>query len=349
MFRRIKKIFRKIPSLLLLIFSILVGLTLAEAIVRLFNLDWRYMGRFLYYQKADLKAHQPDPNPNLRYRLRPGVHQCNNYTVTINSFGARGPERSASKPKGVFRIICVGGSNVYGAMLNDDQTWPAQLEAKLNSISPGRYEVWNFGVSAYVGSQMAILAEEAVERYDPDLIMLALSNVGIPAFLWGASMESYFKKYPDLRKFLFPEDILDYIPLISDNAKIWLVQNCRLFRFALLSIASISKLELYFQSQQIGQFYDAQNVASIRKFIEKYKERLPIIIFICPAKMCVESNFDEYYRDLNVPVLTFSAEGLPDEYAQIHPPPYVMTWYSEKIAEWLSKNHYLPERDITSR
>lgn len=361
MIKKIKKVTRKTPDLLVIAISVLVGLMLAEGVVRIFQLDWRYIKKFLYYQKVDLEAHQPDPNPVLRFRLRPGVHTCTGYvtpfnlsgkgshTVSINSLGARGPERSATKPEGVFRIVCVGGSNVYGAAVNDDETWPAQLEAKLNSTSPGRYEVWNFGVSAFVPSQMVVLAEEAIERYDPDMIIFALSNRGTPAFLWNSPVKSYFEKDPKLWEALLSEDSLSFLPIASYKTKIELVQKSALFRLSLLGVSAITGRKLFAKSEQTDQTYETQNLRSTREFIQKYKERVTIVIFICPAKICTASDFTEYYRGLDVPVFKLRAKGMPEEYADIHPPFHVAKWYAEKIAEWLFKNHYLPEEGAHSR
>jgi len=334
--------FKKIPNWFLIVCSILIGLLLAEAIIRIFSLDWRYIKKIVYIQDVDVKAHQTDPNPKLFFRLKPGSYDFGHYKTSINSLGVRGPERSISKPNGVFRIICVGGSNVYGAMLNDDQTWPAQLEAKLNSISPGRFEVWNLGVSGYVGSQMAIVAQEAVDRYDPDLVILALSNRGVPAFLSRAPIEPYFKKDASTWRLIFPKDYLDYIPLIPYRAKIWLIQNIRLFRFSLLGVAAITGQELT-RSQSIYEECENQNALSVHRFLEKNSGRVRICIFICPT-LSKKERYVEYFKGLNVPVFLLFANNLPKEYENMHPPAYVMTWYADRLSDWLIKNNLLQER-----
>jgi hypothetical protein len=178
------------------------AVVLAEGVVRMADPDMRLVNKLVYHQNADVAAHQPDPNPDLLFRLRPGRHAIGTGTaqriVTINSFGARGPERPAAKPTGVFRILCFGASNVYGARVADDETWPAQLEAVLNSGATVRYEVWNFGTSAYVALQMAVLAREKIEPLAPDLVLFAPSNLAERAFLWGDDASAHFARDPQL-------------------------------------------------------------------------------------------------------------------------------------------------------
>ncbi|MEM2915634.1 MAG: hypothetical protein QXH91_09610, partial [Candidatus Bathyarchaeia archaeon] len=283
-----------------------------------------------------------------RYRLKPGVYYFINprkerYRVSVNSLGFRGVERDIIKPQGVFRIICLGGSNVYGAMINDEETWPSQLEITLNSIKPGRYEVWNLGVSAYVASQMVALAEEAIEQYDPDLIIFALSNAGTPAFLWKTPIKPYFQKDPTLWERLFPEDSLIYIPFMSYETKIRLAQKSRLFRFALCGISSIAGLKLYAHSLRTELIYEEENITKFRNFVQKYKERVKIVVFICPAEMCIEMDFSPYYTGLNIPVFKLEAKNMSDEYQEIHPLPHVMKWYAENLVTWLFENKILPQ------
>jgi len=131
------------------------ALVISEIIVRFYDLDWRILKKTLYYQQVDQPLHMAVPDPDLLFRLKPNTGVTNPCgirpsSVSINSHGARGQEHSAEKPSGVFRIICLGGSNVYGACVDDHETWPARLEQELNKADPGRFEVWNLGTPAYV-------------------------------------------------------------------------------------------------------------------------------------------------------------------------------------------------------
>ncbi len=142
--------FIKIPYLLkhhrrrlyLLLGSILFALFIAEGIIRVGSFDWRLIQRMLMYQRADLTSYEAVADPEFVYRLKPGGSVYDLHSVYVNAFRYRDPERTKSKPPGVFRIIATGGSNVYGLGLNNHETWPARLETELNQTQPGCMEWW---------------------------------------------------------------------------------------------------------------------------------------------------------------------------------------------------------------
>lgn len=160
-------------------------LALGEAVTAFFDLDTRLLGKLLYYQNADNEVHRLSEDPALHYELKPGASAVykNNRVVTINSLGFRDPPRSRIKPPGTTRIICLGSSNTYGALVQNGQTYPAALEKLLNSRLAGKYEVWNGGVSAYVIPQDLAAAAKAVREYSPDLLIFHLQNCGRRPFL----------------------------------------------------------------------------------------------------------------------------------------------------------------------
>lgn len=102
------------------------------------------------------------------------------YTVTSNSLGFRGPERAKEKPPGTYRIIVFGAYQAFGYGVNDDETYPAKLEAALSAAHPRvPFEVWNAGRPA--GSAIDALARLSYEifAYDPDLLILDYGQVDI--------------------------------------------------------------------------------------------------------------------------------------------------------------------------
>jgi hypothetical protein len=178
---------------------------LLEGLLRVTGVDERVLRAGLYYQGADLEVHQCSVDPFLHYELKPrssfsgrGVNG-EPYAVDIDEYGARRPGHPAAKPPGTFRILCFGGSTMYGAHVNDDETIPAALEARLNRLSPderapwGRYEVWNFGTSAYTLGQAAHLARTRLAAFDADLVIVQLHNVGRRPYLasqWCSSVDA---------------------------------------------------------------------------------------------------------------------------------------------------------------
>jgi lysophospholipase L1-like esterase len=116
------------------------------------------------------------PHPYLSFDLKPSfrtppgaAQQCSH-----NALGFRGKETTLAKPPGVFRIVTMGGSSVYGqSESNDDAVWSAQLEKLLAEKRPGaRIEVINGGVSGYTSYEMLIELELKVTDLHPDLLVL---------------------------------------------------------------------------------------------------------------------------------------------------------------------------------
>ena len=83
-------------------------------------------------------------------RLTPGARVVREgQTISINSFGLRGPELTQEKPAGALRVACVGASTTFGLYAKDDaSTWPALLERSLRA--KGRQvEVLNCGAPGW--------------------------------------------------------------------------------------------------------------------------------------------------------------------------------------------------------
>jgi len=331
-------IFKKREILLSIAKAVFVILA-AEAAVRAFSLDWRCLERIFYYQGADVSSHQVDPDPRILFRLKPGRirygDRAEGRFVTINSFGARGPERQAKKLPGVSRIVCVGGSNVYGSNVSDEEAWPTRLEDELNRSSPGRFEVWNFGTSSYVGVQMAAIAREAVEKLEPDLVIYTLSNMGPRAFLRGSPTKPFFDSHPELWRELFVPAHLPSPKLLSYKTKLWLLEHIGLYRCYAASII-MRRANPWIG---LGGYID-ESAEATRGFLEWSRGRVKTIIFITPGD---RQDFAEYYRGFSVPVVRLDSKGLPDDYRQSHPSARVLAWYAAEMAKSLRDQGIVPQ------
>lgn len=92
------------------------------------------------------------------------------YEIAINSRGYRTREFAVPKPRGLVRVICIGGSTTVAGRRNDE-TYPARLERRLREILPGLpLEVLNLGVS---GTTTAYWEERLSEllALEPDLVV----------------------------------------------------------------------------------------------------------------------------------------------------------------------------------
>ncbi len=83
------------------------------------------------------------------------------------------PQRlSRSKPPGVYRIFCVGGSTTYGRPYDDRTSFCGWLRELLPAVDPSReWEVLNAGGVSYASYRTALLMEELV-AYEPDLFII---------------------------------------------------------------------------------------------------------------------------------------------------------------------------------
>ena len=108
---------------LCLSFGVLSGLTVAEVVVRAFDVGPRL--NIVYRRSFRLSD-----NPVLKYELMPGSKDGRS---TISRAGLRDREFSIKKPDGVYRIVVIGDSVTYGLWCRRRHTYPKQLEAMLNA------------------------------------------------------------------------------------------------------------------------------------------------------------------------------------------------------------------------
>lgn len=104
-----------------------------------------------------------------------------NYEVTLrtNSMGIRGTKEYAlDKPHDKQRMVALGDSFTFGFGVNDDETFPAQLEKANPSL-----EVLNFGISGYGIDQIHLLLKEKIFDWNPDVILLTI----YPEDFWRAT------------------------------------------------------------------------------------------------------------------------------------------------------------------
>ena len=326
----------RLPALLVL--ECLLLLALAEGFITWTSLDMRILAPLLYYQNADLEVHRPSEDPRLHYELKPGAAMVfkdrGSRKVTINSLGFRDRPRSPVKPAGVTRIFCLGSSNTYGAMVNDHQTYPARLESLLNSRSPGKYEVWNAGVCAYVIPQNLAAAGKIIREYSPDLLIFQTRNRGRRPFLYGQP----FKRYFDLDPGLYRENLRFCWPRSLDFLRHWRLLRAMVF--------SVNRLAMSPDADTAGWKRDYENMVSEERqfgeFCREYGDSIPIIILRPPGD---GGGHNESFTPQDIPTLRLS-EKLPDDHApefdEIHPPAHVYQWYAGEIQKALWRAGLLP-------
>lgn len=143
----------------------------------------------LRFRRSQVAARAPDyevtdprfvRDPLLRYRNTPGYQFFSEgptgarLTYTNNSLGLRGAEVAREKPAGTLRVVVVGGSTVYGALVDDAETLPAHLEDVLRQrLPPGqRVEVLNAGVPGYYALGEALFTAVEVRTFQADVVLV---------------------------------------------------------------------------------------------------------------------------------------------------------------------------------
>lgn len=95
------------------------------------------------------------------------------WTIENDSHGFRGPEVGTVDAAATYRILCVGDSITFGFNVDQDDTYPHQLQALLASRHPGRQiEVVNGGVPGWSWLQGLRFLETRGLALAPDAVLI---------------------------------------------------------------------------------------------------------------------------------------------------------------------------------
>lgn len=107
--------------------------------------------------------------------------------VRINSHGMRGPEIPVAKPADTYRIAVLGDSVAFGWGVEQDETYAAVLERRLNALPPPypRYEAMNFALPGYNTAIEVATFEHRALPFGPDAVVLGFvgNDTGVPLFM----------------------------------------------------------------------------------------------------------------------------------------------------------------------
>jgi lysophospholipase L1-like esterase len=135
-----------------------------------------YVDNALLYRESATRLYELNPGAD-------GVVGRNRVHIRVNAAGMRDDrEYPLSKPAGVRRVVVLGDSFSFAGKVALEQTFPKQLEARMNAAEPGRYEVLNLAVPGYNSRQQMLLLAERGLAYAPDLVLVAfVLNDAVPA------------------------------------------------------------------------------------------------------------------------------------------------------------------------
>ena len=114
--------------------------------------------------------HRPDED--LFWALQPNAETLfQGITARTNSIGLRNDEITAKQPH-QFRILSLGESTTFGAGVENDDTYAARLQARLNQDDPTeRFNVINAGVSGYTSFQSLVYLQRDGLKLAPDMVL----------------------------------------------------------------------------------------------------------------------------------------------------------------------------------
>jgi len=346
-----------------IVFGLGVALAVGEIGVRIWGQETRLFVSVLGTTEADLPVHRASSDPELLYEMRPGFDAILDLDAALlsreeaaiadrprrirtNALGFRDVERAVEKPAGVVRIVCLGGSNTYGAAVTQGNPWPAQLEEVLRERGHDGVEVWNLGVDGYESRQKLRLASIAIERYDADVLIFQLYNRGPRVFLRDTAAD-----LPVLDPAALPEDGGIYrenlqlfpgpgllMPLARRSAllRVSVIAAERLLRWAAAEPGAVPpRLDLRAERRTVVGFAHLAREADTRA---------TLVLFVPPV------GGRPPLEELRLPLIDLEGVRWPDlpDIATIHPGAAVYRWYAEQIADRLVAGGCLdPDRRCT--
>lgn len=199
-----------LKTLAVIAISLIIGLLLAEGLVRLAN------GLGLVNLQASLNdlpaVQQPEDGVSLTttdarplYLADTRLHHrmAANWTgafpqealeplgrsdvpITTNALGLRGPEVLQPKPSNEVRLLALGDSVTFGWGLRGEDAYPAQLASLLATLRPAQhFEVINAGVSGYGTWQELLWLQDDGSALQPDIVIVQLHLNDAADNLWG--------------------------------------------------------------------------------------------------------------------------------------------------------------------
>lgn len=152
--------------------------------------------------------------------LEPYTHKETGATfrVSTDANGLRAPLHPQQKPPGTFRVMTLGCSTTFGWGVNDDETYPAQLETDL-AAAGHRVEVINGGQPGHTSFQGLWLWEKTLKDYAPDLVLFGYIVQDARSVAYSDSSQAVLEANADFLKqnvlynlhlYVFLRDMVDH-------------------------------------------------------------------------------------------------------------------------------------------
>lgn len=188
-----------IKKISLVIISVLLSLFTAEIILRAFTPSFKIMNAGIYEYDPDLGYKiKNNLDISMSYKEQQNIH------VKTNQYGFR--DNSGIYGNTDMKILCIGDSHTFGLGVDQDETYPAQLQRLLNQKSKTKIRIVNAGVPAYGWLEEQVMLNKVLGKVKPDIVVMQVSwndindnGMGIPKYLIdkkGNLIQSETKKRP---------------------------------------------------------------------------------------------------------------------------------------------------------
>jgi len=132
---------------------------------------------------------QPSEHPGVIYELKPDLDLENVFGARLktNSRGLRGPDYPPGEHPGIFRIVTIGDSYMFGQGVHDGECTVRIMEQALRRARPSmEIQVVNLAVPGFnAAMEVELLARKGL-AYRPDLVLIdfVFNDFDLPNFLW---------------------------------------------------------------------------------------------------------------------------------------------------------------------
>ncbi len=147
------------------------ALILVIAVVEISLRSMGYTQRAVMYFDQDI-GFRSWPNQT-RWQL--GRDMQPTVRMRLNGEGFRGPLLDHERTPGVARIVTLGDSYNFGLGVEDDQTYPVQLEQRLNAAQPGAFEVMDVSYPGWAPANEAAAYRHIIRDFQPDAVVLGFT------------------------------------------------------------------------------------------------------------------------------------------------------------------------------
>ena len=153
-------------NLALLTVGIVVSFLLCEVVLRLLNVSYPV---YVWTDPIRGVAHIPSVKSK---RKSPDGQSW----IEINADGMRGPDVSPTAAPGTYRVALLGDSFIEAFEVPYARTVGELVEKRLAALRGTPVEVLNFGNGGYGTAQELLTLRHVVWKYDPDLVVLAVTT-----------------------------------------------------------------------------------------------------------------------------------------------------------------------------